>query len=246
MDVSPRTPRPRLPSEATAARPRRPRNVRVLGAARGSCWWRSASWSSAGSATRTLFFYNVDEAVAKKACARLVPLPPAGHGRPGSVSRSDRRRRLHDHLQRRRAQRPPRGRPAPAVPAEHPGGARGALVGRRASPPTACVVKHSEVYVARNPDRVKDYDEGGDAEPGPGRSRHHRSARHRRPGRRRVNSALGQAGIVAGLVSSLMALITVVVALMQKREDRLRLVRQYAWMVLAGARPGGRSPWSGR
>jgi cytochrome c-type biogenesis protein CcmF len=50
-----------------------------------------------------------------------------------------------------------------------------------------------------------------------------------------VNAALGQAGVVLGLSSSALGLVTLVVALVQGRTYRIRLARQYSVMVLLGA-----------
>ncbi|MCB0971127.1 MAG: heme lyase CcmF/NrfE family subunit, partial [Acidimicrobiales bacterium] len=50
-----------------------------------------------------------------------------------------------------------------------------------------------------------------------------------------MNAALGTAGVVLGVVSSLAAIVTLGVGLKGRRPDLLRMSRTYAWMVLGAA-----------
>jgi cytochrome c-type biogenesis protein CcmE len=161
VDVSPRTLTAEAPEEAAPARARRPRNVRawllagVVLVALGFVVFR-------GLGNATLFFYNVDEAVAKKASLGSSRFRLQGSVVPGSVSRSDLGADFTvtyngvDAQVRHVGDLPQLFQPnIPVV-----------LEGRWTGDVFASdrvLVKHSEVYVARNPDRVKDYDEGSEA-----------------------------------------------------------------------------------
>jgi cytochrome c-type biogenesis protein CcmE len=160
MDVSPRTITVEAPEAPPSSR-HRPRNVRawlliavVLGAL-GFVVFR-------GLGNATLFFYNVDEAVAKRASLGTSRFRLQGSVVPGSVSRSDLGAdftitfngvdaRVHHEGDLPQLFQPN----IPVV-----------LEGRWSGDVFASdrvLVKHSEVYTARNPDRVKDYGEGNDA-----------------------------------------------------------------------------------
>jgi len=88
MDVSPRTLTVGAPEETPPSRPRRPRNARawllagIVLAALGFVVFR-------GLGNATLFFYNVDEAVAKQESLGTSRFRLQGSVVPGSVSRSD-------------------------------------------------------------------------------------------------------------------------------------------------------------
>ncbi len=50
-----------------------------------------------------------------------------------------------------------------------------------------------------------------------------------------MNRVLGNAGVALGLAASVLGFVTVVVALVQRRHDRIRIARSYAALVLGGA-----------
>ena len=158
MDVSPRTLTAEAPEAAAPSRPRRPRNARawllaaVVLAALGFVVFR-------GLGNATLFFYNVDEAVAKQTSLGSSRFRLQGAVVPGSVSRTDAGAdftvtyngidaRVHHEGDLPQLFQPN----IPVV-----------LEGRWSGDVFASdrvLVKHSEVYVARNPDRVAGYGEG--------------------------------------------------------------------------------------
>ena len=230
MDVSPRTITVEAPEAPPGGR-RRPRNVRawllvaVVLAALGFVVLR-------GLGNATLFFYNVDEAVAKRDSLGSSRFRLQGAVVPGSMSRSDLGADFTITYNGVDARVHHEGDLPQLFQPGHPGGARRALVGRR-------------VRLRPGARQAQRGLHGGATRTGSGTTGRAATTGHRPTGDQpagrgpvgsaRVNSALGQAGIVAGLVSSVMALITVVVALVQGREDRIRLVRQYGWMVLGGA-----------
>ena len=128
------------------------------GVARGWSWSPSCVGALAfvvfrGLGNATLFFYNVDEAVAKQSQSRERPVPAAGQRRGRDPERSG-GTPLHGVVQRGGGARAPPRRHPQAVPSRaSPWCSRGTgTVGVFAS--DRMLVKHSEVYVEENPDRV--------------------------------------------------------------------------------------------
>ena len=134
---------------------------------------------------------------------------------------TDRRRRdLHDRVQRRRGAGGPRRRPAGALRARHPGGARGPLGRRRSTPSSSdeILVKHDEQYEADNGDRIADAEDGQSGDDlGP------------------VNATLGTAGIVLGVAASALGIVTVAWGLRKRRPALLETGWSYSLLVLLGA-----------
>ena len=119
-----------------------------------------------GLTSASLYFYNADEAVEQRDDLGDKRIRVQGAVQD-DVDAADGRRHLHGRVQRRRGAGRARRRPARAVRARHPGGARGPL-GRRRSTlfhSDEILVKHDEQYEADNGDRIEDAEDGqtGDA-----------------------------------------------------------------------------------
>ena len=177
-----------------------------------------------GLTSASLYFYNADEAVAQTDEPRRQ-----AHPRPGP--RAGRRRAT---ARRRRSPSPSRStasrcrshherRPAGAVRAGHPGGARGRWAARGESfMSDAILVKHDEQYEADNGDRLDDAEDaetGDDATP--------------------VNATLGTAGVVLGVAASALGIVTLAVGLRQKRPQLLADGLELQPPRAAGRRRGG-------
>ena len=211
----------RAPASTSAPAPRRPPPSAPRAAARwlptvvivlvlvGAGFVVSKALTSAA-----LFFYNADEAVAKKAELGTSRFRIAGH---------------------RRERRPA----APAdgadftityngveVPVDHvgdppelfkpgePGRARGPLgpSDQRLFDSDLMLVKHDANYTAKNSDRLKQADDGRQG----GAELDHLRPRERSAGSSSaVNLALGTAGVVLGLVASICAVVTIAVGLVR-------------------------------